>query len=151
MLPADTDLPRLDVRERLHAREAAADGALAKYEQTVLRALEETHASLTAYAKALVKQEHVKASAAASLDAAALARGRFENGASDFLIVLDASAAPSRRRTGLRRARRRPRRRRSPCTKRWAADSGSSACTPKITPKDDNFCGRPGVCSGLPV
>lgn len=78
------------VRQRIHAREAAADGALAKYEQTVLRALEETDASLTAYAKALAKQEHVEASAAASLDAATLARVRFENGASDFLTVLDA-------------------------------------------------------------
>lgn len=78
------------VRQRIDAREAAADGALAKYEQTVLRALEETDASLTAYAKALARQEHLKASAAASLDAAGLARVRFENGASDFLTVLDA-------------------------------------------------------------
>lgn len=78
------------VRQRIHAREAAADGALAKYEQAVLRALEETDASLTAYAKALAKQEHMQASAAASLDAAALARVRFENGASDFLTVLNA-------------------------------------------------------------
>jgi multidrug efflux system outer membrane protein len=78
------------VRQRIHAREAAADGALAKYEQTVLRALEETDASLTAYAKALAKQEHLQASAAASLQAASLARVRFENGAADFLTVLDA-------------------------------------------------------------
>ena len=78
------------VRQRIDQREAAADGALAKYEQTVLRALEETDASLTAYAKALAKQEHLQASAAASLQAASLARVRFENGAADFLTVLDA-------------------------------------------------------------
>lgn len=78
------------VRQRIHQREAAADAALARYEQTVLRALEETDASLTNYMKALVKQEHLEASAAASLEAAELARVRFENGAEDFLTVLDA-------------------------------------------------------------
>lgn len=78
------------VRQRIKQREAAADAALARYEQAVLRALEETDASLTSYAKALVKQEHLRASAEASLQAASLARVRFENGATDFLTVLDA-------------------------------------------------------------
>ena len=73
------------VRQRIKQREAAADGALARYEQTVLRALEETDASLTEYAKALVKQEHLQASATASLEAATLARARFESGVADFL------------------------------------------------------------------
>lgn len=78
------------VRQRIHQREAAADGALARYEQTVLRALEETDASLTDYTKALVKQEHLQNSATASIEAATLARARFENGSADFLTVLDA-------------------------------------------------------------
>ncbi len=78
------------VRQQIKQREAAADGALARYEQTVLRALEETDASLTNYAKSLAKQDHLKDSAAASLEAASLARVRFENGAADFLTVLDA-------------------------------------------------------------
>lgn len=78
------------VRQRIVQREAAADATLARYEQTVLRALEETDASMTAYAKALVKQEHLQASAAASLEAATLARVRFESGVADFLTVLDA-------------------------------------------------------------
>lgn len=78
------------VRQRIDQREAAADGALARYEQTVLRALEETDASLTDYSKALVKQEHLQNSATASIEAATLARARFESGASDFLTVLDA-------------------------------------------------------------
>jgi outer membrane protein, multidrug efflux system len=76
------------VRQRIKQREAATDAALARYEQTVLRALEETDASMTNYTKALVKQSHLSASAEASLDAAALARVRFENGAEDFLTVL---------------------------------------------------------------
>ena len=78
------------VRQRIDQREAAADGALARYEQTVLRALEETDASLTDYSKALVKQEHLQNSATASIEAATLARARFESGAADFLTVLDA-------------------------------------------------------------
>jgi multidrug efflux system outer membrane protein len=54
------------VRQKIQQREAAADGALAKYEQTVMQALEETDASLTAYSKAIVKQQHLQASASAS-------------------------------------------------------------------------------------
>lgn len=78
------------VRQRIRQREAATDGALARYEQTVLRALEETDASLTDYTKALAKHEHLQNSATASAEAATLARARFENGAADFLTVLDA-------------------------------------------------------------
>jgi outer membrane protein, multidrug efflux system len=78
------------VRQRIRQREAATDRALAKYEQTVLQALEETDASLTAYSKAIVKQQHLQASASASLEASKLARARYESGVADFLQVLDA-------------------------------------------------------------
>lgn len=78
------------VRQQIRQREAAADGALARYEQTVLRALEETDASMTDYVKSLAKQEHLRDSASASANAAMLARARFDNGAADFLTVLDA-------------------------------------------------------------
>lgn len=78
------------VRQRIRQREAATDGALARYEQTVLQALEETDASLTAYSKAIVKQQHLQVSADASLEAARLARARYESGVADFLQVLDA-------------------------------------------------------------
>lgn len=78
------------VRRRIEQREAAATRALTRYQQAVLQALEETDASLTAYAQALVKQEHLQASATASLQAAQLARVRYENGVADFLQVLDA-------------------------------------------------------------
>ena len=52
------------VRQRIKQREAATDRALARYEQTVLQALEETDASMTDYAKAqgqasaLARQHH---------------------------------------------------------------------------------------------
>jgi len=78
------------VHQRIKQREAATDRALAKYQQTVLQALEETDASLTAYSKAIVKQQHLQASATASLEAAKLARARYESGVADFLAVLDA-------------------------------------------------------------
>ncbi len=78
------------VRQRIHQREAAAQGALARYEQRVLQALEETDASLTSYAQALAKQQHLRQSAASSAEAATIARARFESGVSDFLTVLDA-------------------------------------------------------------
>ena len=78
------------VQQRIKQREAATDGALARYEQTVLRALEETDASLTDYAKARIKQQHLASSATASADAARLARARFDSGVADFLTVLDA-------------------------------------------------------------
>lgn len=78
------------VRQRIQQREAATDRALAVYEQTVLQALEEVDASMTAYVKAKVKQAHLQDSTAASLDAVTLARARYENGVADFLTVLDA-------------------------------------------------------------
>jgi len=77
------------VRQRIRQREAASDGALARYEQAVLRALQETDDSLTRYAKARSKQQYLESSAAASARAAQLARARFDNGAADFLTVLD--------------------------------------------------------------
>jgi multidrug efflux system outer membrane protein len=78
------------VHQRIKQREAAADGALAEYQKTVLQALEETDASLTTYAKSRIKQQRLQDSATASADAARLARARFDSGAADFLTVLDA-------------------------------------------------------------
>ena len=78
------------VRQRIKQREAATDRVLARYEQTVLQALEEADASMTEYTKAKVKQAHLQDSTTASLDAVKLARARYESGVADFLTVLDA-------------------------------------------------------------
>lgn len=78
------------VRQQIKQREAATDRALAVYQQTVLQALEETDASMTAYTKAKVKQAHLQDSTTASLEAVTLARARYESGVADFLTVLDA-------------------------------------------------------------
>jgi multidrug efflux system outer membrane protein len=78
------------VRARIAAARARGDGALAGYEQTVLRALQETEDALVTHARARDRLVELAAAAASSETAARLARLRFENGAVDFLQVLDA-------------------------------------------------------------
>jgi len=63
---------------------------LLRYEKTVLNALEETENSLVSHARARDRLVHDEAAVKASATAADLARVRYENGASDFLQVLDA-------------------------------------------------------------
>ena len=69
---------------------ARADAALATYEQTVLRALEETENSLITHARTRDSLSDAAAAAAASQTAARIARTRYEGGLVDFLDVLDA-------------------------------------------------------------
>lgn len=78
------------VRQRIKGSRAAADGALARYEQAVLLALEDTESSLTTYARALDRQERLRNSAMASAQAAQIAQLRFDGGVASFLDVLDA-------------------------------------------------------------
>lgn len=78
------------VRARIGTQEARTDAALAAYEQTVLRALEEVEGALVAYARARQREENLRRAAQASEGAIKLARLRFEGGLSDFLTVLDA-------------------------------------------------------------
>jgi multidrug efflux system outer membrane protein len=78
------------VRARIVASEHRAEAALAHYELTVLRALEETETALVAYGRAQQRRDALAEAAAASTDAAALARQRFDGGLTDFLDVLDA-------------------------------------------------------------
>ena len=78
------------VKRRIHAAEARADQALATFEQTVLRALEETENALAGY-RAAQQSALILAEASAQADhALELARARLEAGASDYLVVLDA-------------------------------------------------------------
>jgi outer membrane protein, multidrug efflux system len=78
------------VRARIAGAQARADGALLRYEQSVLRALEETENSLVSHARARDRLAHAEQAASANGKAAELARLRFEGGSSDFLQVLDA-------------------------------------------------------------
>jgi outer membrane protein, multidrug efflux system len=78
------------VQARIGAAEARNDGALASYEQTVLRALQETEDALVTHARSRERLLHLTEAATASQTASQLARLRFDNGAADFLQVLDA-------------------------------------------------------------
>ncbi len=77
------------VRARVLESRADAEGSLAIYEQTVLRALEETENALTLYSSTRMQLDHLQVSVTANVRAAELARLRFENGGADFLEVLD--------------------------------------------------------------
>lgn len=78
------------VRARIAAADADAEGALARYEQTVLLALEDTENALVRYARARSEDAHLERAAADSATAARLARVRFDAGAVDLFEVLDA-------------------------------------------------------------
>jgi multidrug efflux system outer membrane protein len=78
------------VRARIAATDAAASGELARYQQTVLLALEETENALVRYARARMEDQHLEQAAIDSAHAAQLARVRYEAGAADLLEVLDA-------------------------------------------------------------
>ncbi|RYD16866.1 MAG: efflux transporter outer membrane subunit [Lysobacteraceae bacterium] len=78
------------VRARIAASEADAAAALARYEQSVLLALEDTENALVRYARARSEDAHLERAAADSERAAALARVRFEAGATGLFEVLDA-------------------------------------------------------------
>ncbi len=78
------------VRAQIAAQRARTDTALAQYEQTVLRALEETENALVTHARTRDEWAHAADAAEASATAARLARTRYEAGAVDFLEVLDA-------------------------------------------------------------
>ncbi len=78
------------VRMQIKAARAREEGAVARYEQTVLRALQETEDALVTHARARERLVQLAEGAEASSTAARLARLRYENGAVDFLQVLDA-------------------------------------------------------------
>ena len=92
-LGAGLTWPLLDfgrVRSRIGASEARAQQSLATYEQTVLTALEETEGALSQFTRSAQQTERLASAARNAEDATRLARVRFDAGAVDFLVVLDA-------------------------------------------------------------
>lgn len=81
------------VRARIAGAEAGADENLARYQQTVLRALEETENALARHRSARAELAHLQSAAEAGQRGADMARLRFEGGLVDFLVVLDAERA----------------------------------------------------------
>lgn len=88
-------------RARLKAAEAGVDAALANFDETFLTALEEAEVALTNYAAEKERYAALEASAAASEEAAELARTRYRVGSDNFLAVLDAERTFIETRTAL--------------------------------------------------
>ncbi|WP_457095744.1 efflux transporter outer membrane subunit [Lysobacter sp. P5_B9] len=78
------------VRARIKAADADAEGDLARYEQAVLLALEDTENALVRHARARIEDQHLEQAALDSAKAARLARVRYEAGATDLFEALDA-------------------------------------------------------------
>lgn len=78
------------VRARIAAADAEAEGELARYQQTVLRALEDAENALVRHDRARSEDAHREQAALDSANAARLARVRYEAGAADLFEVLDA-------------------------------------------------------------
>ncbi len=75
---------------QLRASRARSDGAMATYERTVLRALEETENALARYAAAQARIESLAARRGAAERARTLANQQYEAGSADPLARLDA-------------------------------------------------------------
>lgn len=77
------------VRARIAAADAAAAAELARYEQTVLLALEDVENAMVRHARSREEDAHLQQAAEESARAAELAIIRYEAGAADLLDVLD--------------------------------------------------------------
>jgi multidrug efflux system outer membrane protein len=77
-------------RARLRGAEATTREAVANYEQTVLRALEETENALSTYREQQRRLVSLAEQARESNRAASIARVRYREGVADFLALLDA-------------------------------------------------------------
>ena len=78
------------IRANIRLQNAEADEAAARFEQTVLRALEDVEASLVRYGEERYTFESLQDATDASTRAVELASKLYEKGLSDFLTVLDA-------------------------------------------------------------
>lgn len=78
------------VRQNVKAAEARADASAALYQETVLLALEDTENALAQYRASNRSQDALQQAEVQSRKARDLAKLRYDNGASDFLSLLDA-------------------------------------------------------------
>jgi NodT family efflux transporter outer membrane factor (OMF) lipoprotein len=77
-------------RARIRQSRAGADAALASFDGTVLKALQETESALADYAASLDRRAALAEARAQSSEAARLTRLRYAAGSEPFLAVLDA-------------------------------------------------------------
>ncbi|MBB1601346.1 efflux transporter outer membrane subunit [Variovorax sp. UMC13] len=78
------------VKARVRGAEARAEGERARYEQTVLRAIEDVEGALTGYGQNQLRLRRLAEASARSGRAAELAEVRYREGAAPYLSVLDA-------------------------------------------------------------
>lgn len=81
------------VRSRIHVQKAAQEQALAAYEQTVLRAVEETRNALTAFEKEQQRIAALTVAVEAARTASELAQNRYTSGLAGLDAVLDGQRA----------------------------------------------------------
>ena len=90
------NFPNMELaRARLGQARATADAALANFDGTWLRALEETEGGLTRYARELERRDSLRRARAQAAEAARIARLRYQAGRDPFQIVLDAERSLS--------------------------------------------------------
>ncbi len=77
-------------RARVREARAGADASLARFDGVVLTALRETEQALARYAGELARDQALQRAEASSSEAARLSRLRFDNGADNFLQLIDA-------------------------------------------------------------
>lgn len=77
-------------RARVAQAEASTKAALAGFDGTVLRALQETETALSAYSHTLERQKALREAAEQARIAANISRAQLREGRVDFLVVLDA-------------------------------------------------------------
>jgi NodT family efflux transporter outer membrane factor (OMF) lipoprotein len=77
-------------RARVAQAEATTRAALAQFDGTVLRALQETETALSAYSHMLDRQQALREAAEQARIAANISRAQLREGRVDFLVVLDA-------------------------------------------------------------
>ncbi|MBB4643021.1 efflux transporter outer membrane subunit [Rhizorhapis suberifaciens] len=77
-------------RARIAAAEATTQAALARFDGTVLRALEETETALSRYAHELDRRQALTSARDEARTAATISRAQLREGRADFLVVLDA-------------------------------------------------------------
>ena len=78
------------IRANVAVQDARQAQALARYEQTLLEALEDVETGLVRHAREQVRRRELRLAVEANRDAAVLARRLYANGLAEFLEVLDA-------------------------------------------------------------
>jgi outer membrane protein TolC len=77
-------------RARIAQAQASAKGALASFDGTVLKSLQETETALSAYARMLDRQQALRTASEQARVAARITRAQLREGRVDSLAVLDA-------------------------------------------------------------